>query len=511
MTQPLAQGRYLPVRPLDRSGPATIWLVWDFHTKSWWSARWMRPEERNDQVARAYFDAELAALRRIQHPNVVQLQDHGTDGENSWIILDLPAGGDLGGWIERYGPMPTRLAAEACWSVAQALEATHRTGTAHLDVRPASVFVDGQGVVRLGSYSFAEHAGPVEADISALGLLLYALVTGHVATDVRGLRLDLVPAVAVDPIRLFTGQGSAIPDAPAARRELEVLIKRAGPVPPGTPPLPRALELPAPPVGGFGATPLPQQGRTPIQVASRTGVPLPHQAATPPVESRAPTPKPAPRVAEGLSLDAFPFTVAVPMTDLYVEDDGVGGLLAHVPGQTPAPARRQTEPPPSPRPVVPEPDTADVVLRLAAALAVLVVVLLASVLFVGKSSVDRSHAAADARQQDLIAALHHDEEVIAEIRALGGDAPRLEAAWRAFEAAGDDGRSAAAVHFAAELDLVWSGTPRGPRAPATDQRVRRIDRAREDLSDANRRWLSSASEGLGRVVVGIGLASAPPP
>jgi hypothetical protein len=519
VTQPLAQGRYLLVRPLDRSGPALIWLVWDFHTRVWWAARLLRAEDRNDQALVAYFQAELAALQRVEHPNVVRLHDHGTDGQNSWLILDLPAGGDLGAWIERHGPMPIRMAAEASWSVAHALEATHKTGTAHLDIRPSSVFVDDRGVVRLGSFAFSERGGPTDADVAALGLLLYALLTGHVASDARSLRTELVPPIALDAVRFLSGHGGGIvPDAGGARRELEVLIKLSPVVPAGSPELRRPIDLPNPPAGGFGATPIPAGTRTPIHVASRTGVPAPNQAVTPPPETRQPTPRPAPartpapveRSAARQALDAFPFTVAVPISDLYVEDDGVGGLLAALPGRTPAPAPRAQEPV-APPPAPPEPDLADVLLRLAGALGVLVAVLVAAVLFVGKSSVDRSHAAADAREEDFLALLHYDVGVIGEVRALGGNADRLEIAWKAFEAAPPEARTDAAEHFALELDAVWSGTPRGPRAPATDQRVRRIDRARDDLSDAMRRWNASATEGLGQVVVSLGLSSAPPP
>ncbi len=443
---------------------------------------------------------------------MVTLHDSGTDGESHWLVLDLPAGGDLGGWLDRFGPMPARMATEACWCVAQAIEASHRAGFAHLDVRPASAFVDKNNVVRLGNFAFSEANGSFPVDIAALGMMLYALASGHLASDPRSMRLELVPVSLADTVRVLIGATGPQPDATGARAALDKLLRLCPPIPQGTPSLERPLELPNPPGAGLSGTPIPTQGRTPIQVATRTGVPLPNQASTP---KQGPTPRPgAPRAADrpGAPVkDAFAFTVAVPMSDRYVEDDGVGGILPSLPGHTPAPAPAfvAPTPTPTPNPLAPEPETADVILKMAGALALLIVVLLVAVLFVGKSSVDRAQAAAEARRGEFVAALTEDVEIMPEIRALGGDAPRLEAAWRTFQDAGPEATLEAAVVYADTVRAVWSGTPRGPRAPATDQRVRRIDRALGDYQAASARWESASQQGLGLLVTGLGLAEGP--
>jgi serine/threonine protein kinase len=125
------------------------------------------PAESDTALAnfRERFRREAASAARIQHPNVVQIFDYGTDPELEldFIVMELLRGRDLKeALIER--PLPVAEALRILVEAARGVAAGHRAGIVHRDVKPANVFLVGDqeiDVVKILDFGIAK---PLEDD-----------------------------------------------------------------------------------------------------------------------------------------------------------------------------------------------------------------------------------------------------------------------------------------------------------------------------------------------------------
>jgi eukaryotic-like serine/threonine-protein kinase len=160
-----------------------------------------------DENVRARFTREaLAAARVSSQPNTVTTFDVGEWEGRPYIVMEYLPGGSVAERLEREGAQPPAKALAWLEGAARAIDAAHRVGVVHRDVKPANLLLDDEDAVKVADFGIASAAGttsltqagtvlgtagylsPEQArgeqatsasDRYALGVVAYELLTGH--------------------------------------------------------------------------------------------------------------------------------------------------------------------------------------------------------------------------------------------------------------------------------------------------------------------------------------------
>ncbi len=185
------------------------------------------------------FTREAETSAGLQHPHIIKVFDYGLQGGISYIVLELLNGGTLAERIAQRAGTTTPLpslgeVAEMLKDVGSALDYAHGRGVVHRDIKPSNVMFDDQGNAYLVDFGIAKlvaathgltetgkvigtwgymapeqwRAGELSAatDQYALGIMTYALVTGH------------MPFEAETPANIMHKHLNEMPPPPTAYR-----------------------------------------------------------------------------------------------------------------------------------------------------------------------------------------------------------------------------------------------------------------------------------------------------
>jgi serine/threonine-protein kinase len=149
-------GRYEQLRTLG-GNRGIVYLAMDMDTNRRVVLKVPPEQYTNDHLQRLRRESD--ALSQISHPNVVRLLGCSHTAPNHYLVLEFLEGSDLKTLLKD-GPLPLaealRLAAEA----ADGLDATHRAGVLHRDVKPGNLMVLPSRSIRVIDYGLAKVPAP---------------------------------------------------------------------------------------------------------------------------------------------------------------------------------------------------------------------------------------------------------------------------------------------------------------------------------------------------------------
>lgn len=98
---------------------------------------------------------EFDITRTIQHPNVVAGYELGEAHGHPYLAFEYVGGADLGRLIEEHGPLNVEAATEITKRIAEGLTYLHNRGITHRNIKPQSILVNVQGMVKIANLTMA--------------------------------------------------------------------------------------------------------------------------------------------------------------------------------------------------------------------------------------------------------------------------------------------------------------------------------------------------------------------
>jgi serine/threonine-protein kinase len=156
LTGRVIAGRYRLSQRIDRGGTAEVWRARDERLDRDVAVKILGAAA--DPAFRDRFTMEARRAASVSHPNIVTIFDEGQDGDDAFIVMEEVRGRSLRDLLGERGAVPIDETVRIVGQIGAALDATHRAGLVHLDVKPANVIVDDAGNAKLTDFGIARAA-----------------------------------------------------------------------------------------------------------------------------------------------------------------------------------------------------------------------------------------------------------------------------------------------------------------------------------------------------------------
>jgi serine/threonine-protein kinase len=134
-------GRYRLLRQLGQGGMGSVWEAEHLSLRSSVAVKIIDRALATSEDMRARFMREARAAASLRSPHVVQILDHGVDGDTPFIAMELLEGESLADKLDRLGSLPPAKAAHVLTHVARAVARAHEAGVVHRDLKPDNIFL----------------------------------------------------------------------------------------------------------------------------------------------------------------------------------------------------------------------------------------------------------------------------------------------------------------------------------------------------------------------------------
>ena len=200
-------GRYEIIEELGEGGMGKVYRAHDTKLNEEVALKLIKPEIAADKRTVERFHNEIKIARKISHKNVCRTHDLHEEGLTLYLTMEYVRGEDLKSLIHRTKTLSVGTALAIARQMAEGLAEAHKLGIVHRDLKPGNVMIDKDGQAKIMDFGVAramrekgitgagaiigtpEYMSPEQvegkeadqrADIYALGIILFEMVTGRV-------------------------------------------------------------------------------------------------------------------------------------------------------------------------------------------------------------------------------------------------------------------------------------------------------------------------------------------
>ena len=169
-TETVLNGRYRLGEVLGEGGMAVVYRGHDLLLNRPVAVKILRGQYAADDNFLKRFEREAQAAASFSHPNIVNVYDVGTDGDQHYIVMEYIRGPSLKELIRRQGPFSVDGAVFIIGQVASALDYAHQRGLVHRDIKPQNILVDRDGNAKVVDFGIAKGSRDVNLTEAGTGM-----------------------------------------------------------------------------------------------------------------------------------------------------------------------------------------------------------------------------------------------------------------------------------------------------------------------------------------------------
>lgn len=153
--------RYRLVRRIATGGMGEVWQAQDEVILRQVAIKILKQQYMGDPDFVERFRTEAKHAAMINHDGIANVYDYGEDDGSAYLVMELVPGESLSSILEREKTLPDQQVISIIAQTALALDAAHREGLVHRDIKPGNLLISPEGQVKITDFGIARVANQV--------------------------------------------------------------------------------------------------------------------------------------------------------------------------------------------------------------------------------------------------------------------------------------------------------------------------------------------------------------
>jgi serine/threonine-protein kinase len=153
--------RYRLVKRIATGGMGEVWQAQDEVILRQVAIKILKQQYMGDPDFVERFRTEAKHAAMINHDGIANVYDYGEDDGSAYLVMELVPGESLSSILEREKTLPEQQVISIIAQTALALDAAHREGLVHRDIKPGNLLIAPDGQVKITDFGIARVANQV--------------------------------------------------------------------------------------------------------------------------------------------------------------------------------------------------------------------------------------------------------------------------------------------------------------------------------------------------------------